>query len=78
MTLKELERRLIALEQTVALLQAQVNRTNDPNRPWWQNVAGSFANDPVFEEIVRLGREYRESLRPGAKKKAKKSKRDSA
>jgi hypothetical protein len=31
--------------------------------------AGRFANDPIFDEMVRLGREYRESLRPGRGKK---------
>ena len=25
---------------------------------------GAFADDPEFEEAIRLGREYRESLRP--------------
>ena len=30
----------------------------------WEKVFGSFANSEGFEEAVRLGREYRESLRP--------------
>jgi hypothetical protein len=67
MTLKELERQLLALEESVALLWAKVDKDNDPH-PWWQKTAGAFKNDPVFEEIVRLGKEYRESLRPGRKK----------
>ena len=28
---------------------------------WLAKVQGSFANDPAFDEIVRLGREFRES-----------------
>jgi hypothetical protein len=30
---------------------------------------GAFDNDPDFEEAMRLGREYRESLRPKAGRK---------
>jgi hypothetical protein len=29
-------------------------------------IYGAFARDPHFEEAMRLGREYRESLRPKA------------
>ncbi len=32
--------------------------------PWWERMFGSFAQSEGFEEAVRLGREYRESLRP--------------
>jgi hypothetical protein len=66
MTTAELEARLTALEKTVEELRAQVS---PPVRHWWHDEAGRFAGDPVFDEIVRLGREYRESLRPGRRKK---------
>ena len=36
--------------------------------PWWKQIRGSFANDPAFLEAMRLGRQYRESLRPKARK----------
>ena len=39
-----------------------------------EKIEGIFANDPAFEEAMRLGREYRESLRPKSRK-TKKSKR---
>lgn len=57
----DLERRIAALEAEVARMK---ERTPD-SAPWWQRVAGTFANDPLFEEAMRLGREYRRSLRPG-------------
>jgi hypothetical protein len=38
-------------------------------RHWWRDDAGRFADDPVFDEIVRLGRQYRESLHPDRRKK---------
>jgi hypothetical protein len=81
MTNKELEARVLALEHKVSELEnANKNVANgdhpNPNGPWWKTGAGRFANDPVFDEIVRLGREYRESLHPDAKKKKQKKKND--
>jgi hypothetical protein len=62
MTIAELEERLLALEKAVKNLQARP--AAEASKPWWIRTAGRFANDPVFDEIVRLGREYRQSLRP--------------
>ena len=64
MTLAQLERRVAKLEKEVDALKppAQTGR-------WWIEQSGQFANDPVYEEIVRAGRKYRESLRPKAKKR---------
>ena len=69
MTVKELTRRLEALEEAVSELRREVRGSAEQGRKWWR-AGGRFANDPVFEEIVRLGREYRESLRPGRGKRA--------
>jgi hypothetical protein len=74
MTLQELEARVVALEKAVAELEKKVGGNGEEQGPWWITEAGRFANDPGFEEMVRLGRKYRESLRPGAKKKKKKAK----
>jgi hypothetical protein len=69
MTRTTLAKRLAALEKTVSELKAQIASTPSANRRWWVQDAGRFANDPIFDEMVRLGREYRESLRPGRGKK---------
>lgn len=74
MTVLELEARVKTLEKAVAELQQQVQKPAKSGR-WWRDCAGWFANDPEFDEMVRLGKEYRDSLRPGPKKK-KKDKRD--
>jgi hypothetical protein len=72
MTLKELEARVAALEKEVKQLRAQLPGPAE-QRHWWHDDAGRFENDPVFDEMVRLGKEYRDSLRPGQRKKAKKA-----
>lgn len=63
MTQSELEMRVLALERELAALKSQL-QGRPPNWRWWAEGAGRFANDPVFDEIVRLGKEYRDSLRP--------------
>lgn len=60
--LQLLEQRVAQLELDVSQLKVQsVDRSKEP---WWGRIAGRFENDPIFDEIVRLGKEYRESLRP--------------
>jgi hypothetical protein len=58
----ELEERVAALEGEIARLKDSL-RGGEANKPWWEYVHGLFAEDPDFDEAVRLGREYRESLR---------------
>ena len=64
MTIAQIENRLLALEETVAEIKSSMSQPIDPRSPWWRTTSGRFANDPDFEEIVALGRAYRESLRP--------------
>ncbi len=64
MTTAEFEQRLTTLEQAFQRLQAQVEDSVSPTRRWWVEGAGRFADDPIFERIVQLGRKYRESQRP--------------
>lgn len=74
MTVAQLEKRVAALEKAVEELKAQVGKTQEPSGPWWITDAGRYANDPLFDEMVRLGREYRESLDPHLHKKKRKKK----
>lgn len=60
----EIEARLKNLETEVAHLKAQIQKPNQT--PWWESILGSFADDPEYDEAMRLGREYRESLRSTA------------
>ena len=60
-----LEDRVAALEEEVAELKKRLGGEQPGDGvPWWEKIAGTFANDEAYEEAMRLGREYRESLRP--------------
>ena len=60
----------LTLEERVATLEAEVARLKrersgpETAEPWWRAIRGTFKNDPDYKEATRLGREYRESLRP--------------
>jgi hypothetical protein len=57
----KIEKRLAALESEVAELRKKISPARDANQPWWEINAGEFANDPMFEEAMELGRQYRKS-----------------
>jgi hypothetical protein len=65
-----------SLEDRVAALEAEVKRLKDliekgPAKPGWKAIVGAFANDPYYEEAMKLGRAYRESTRPKQRKTRK-------
>lgn len=68
MKLAEIEQRLTKLEKALLRLQSPAAKVSKKTKRWWVTDAGRFADDPVFDEIVELGREYRESLRPNKRK----------
>jgi hypothetical protein len=53
-TTRDVEQRLQQIEKDVAELKASLKR--DANVPWYRQIVGSFAQDPAYAEIVRLGR----------------------
>ena len=61
------EERLSALESDVEAVKRQLARMGKP-RAWLDEVAGSMDQWPEFEEVLRLGREFRQSAcdTPGA------------
>lgn len=63
MSIADIERRLSTLEQTVEQLKSSTHQ-GAASRRWWVEDAGRFADDPLFDEIVRRGETYRQSLRP--------------
>ena len=72
--------RLALLESRVAALEAEIQQINQQpasgkSEDWVDLIYGLFADYPDFDQVIELGRQYRESLRPKpSKRKAKKQK----
>lgn len=56
------------LEERVARLEAEVERLKQGSvgatpvkKPWWEEIRGTFKDDPAYKEAMRLGREWRHS-----------------
>ena len=60
-TVVRLEARAKQLEAEVRDLKARLQ--TEPESPWYRQILGTFADDPVFDEIVRLGGELRAAER---------------
>ncbi len=58
MTLQQLEERLLELQEKVEELEKRIPAVCS-TRPW-RDTFGMFADDPEFDEVLRLGREFRE------------------
>jgi hypothetical protein len=57
----ELETRIKTLESEIAVLKEKFKKIEKTEKPWWKDHIGVFADDPMHEEAMRLGREYRKS-----------------
>jgi hypothetical protein len=57
------EKRILELERQVDALRKRIE-SQDKGKPWWEQIAGSFEKDPVYAKAMKLGRNYRDSLRP--------------
>ena len=66
----QLESRLTVLEAEVERLKAELARQRGTGVSWWEEI-GVFANDPVYDKAMKLGRSYRRSLRPAKKPSTK-------
>lgn len=58
-----IEKRVAVLEKEVASLRKKVERTESPGN-WWERIAGTFQNDPIYKQAMKLGREYRMAQKP--------------
>lgn len=63
MTIQQIEQRLSELERQFAEMQSQVKAVQSPSTV--EDTFGMFADDPAFDEIVELGREYRKKANAG-------------
>ena len=69
MTSQQLDNRSQDLELRVATLEAELSKLKhlladllQSETPWWMSVAGSFEDDPTFEEAIQLGQDWRQSV----------------
>lgn len=70
MAVAEIKLRVTALEAEVARLKERGEKALPSRGDWLDEIFGVFDNDPIYEEAMRLGREYRESLRPKAARRS--------
>jgi hypothetical protein len=59
----DLEQRVTDLETEVRNLQRKFDGLATV-QPWWEQIVGTFEDDPIYDEAMKLGRHYRQSLRP--------------
>ena len=52
-TIQDVEQRLRQVEKELAEIKAAL--APDSKQPWYRQIVGTFANDPAYREIVRLG-----------------------
>lgn len=67
----KIEKRVADLEKELANLKKKVEGAEAPNY-WWERISGTFQNDPVYKQAMKLGREYRQSLKPNQSSRKRK------
>jgi hypothetical protein len=64
-----LEMRLADLQMEVDRLRGKIETTEVFGEHWWEHISGTFANNPIYEEAMLLGRSFLESRRPRHRKR---------
>ncbi len=59
-----LEERVAELENKVVAIEQSQPKEKTNSLKGWRSILGISANDPHFDEVVRLGREWRNADRP--------------
>jgi hypothetical protein len=64
--IEKLEQRITALECEVAKLKEKrnLNDVQSTGHAWLNKIYGSFANDSEYLEAMRLGKQYRDEVKP--------------
>jgi len=73
MPTEKLTARVAALEHEVARLRRDLESERAGERPWWEHIAGTFAQDRVYKEAMRLGQQQRRSQQSPASKQRRDS-----
>jgi hypothetical protein len=64
MPTEKLAARVAALEHEVARLRSALESERGGEKPWWEQITGSFARDRMYQEAMRLGQQQRRAQRP--------------
>jgi hypothetical protein len=60
---RKLEERVTDLERQLRTMKSQLKAVRTGSqKPWWEELAGRFKNDPLFDEITEAGQAYRRAL----------------
>ena len=73
-----LETRLEQLEADVKEIKALLQTQQEPKKPWWEEMIGVFANDPVADEVRKIVEENRQRERRQARRKPVRKKKQPA
>jgi hypothetical protein len=71
MASSQLEQRIATLEAEIIKLKDRLE-AKDQTPLWWEQIAGTFENDLIYDTAMRLGQHYRQSLRPKPSTRRKK------
>ena len=58
---QQLEEKVISLEKEINQVKKILSINVKKSVPWWEEIAGTFADNLAFEEAVKLGNQYRQS-----------------
>ncbi|MFM6424882.1 hypothetical protein, partial [Planktothrix sp.] len=58
---QQLEEKVISLEKEINQVKKILSINVKKSVPWWEEIAGTFADNLAFEEAVELGNQYRQS-----------------
>lgn len=60
---RKLEERVTDLERQLRTMKSELKAVRKASqKPWWEDLAGRFKNDPLFDEITEAGQAYRRAL----------------
>jgi hypothetical protein len=60
---KTIEKRLDNVERELAALKGMLESLK-PGPNWISSMSGTFKDDPEFDEVLRLGKEFRDAEQP--------------
>ena len=55
MSSPSIEERIALLETEVTQLKHYLTHTDAARAPWWEQIAGTFADDQLFDDAMDLG-----------------------